>query len=128
MTTGSTSKMKSTPTESQIQQWFIKWTWINYRKYPELRLGFAVPNGAWTKNVALAMKLKREGLKAGVPDWMLPVKSWHWFGLAIEFKSLHGKLTPAQIEYHALLVKQEWRVEVCRDWKTAADIVEEYLK
>jgi hypothetical protein len=114
--------------ESLTQTWFIKWTWINYRKYPELRLGFAVPNGAWTKNIMMAMKLKREGMRPGVPDWMLPVRSRQYIGLAIEFKYGKNKLTKEQTIYQALLREQGWQVETCWDWKVAAGIVEEYLK
>lgn len=40
-------------------------------RYPELRLLFAVPNGARTSQ-AVAGKLKAEGLKKGVPDLVLP--------------------------------------------------------
>lgn len=117
------------PTESQIQSSFVYWTRLNLRKHPDLRLGFSVPNGAWARNIKLAMKLKREGMRPGVPDWMLPVKSWQWIGLAIEFKRPgSGKLSKEQAEYHQLLKDQGWMVEVCTDWKVAAGIVSEYLK
>lgn len=116
--------------ESVVQSTFIKWCWINMRRYPELRLGFAVPNGAWTKNVRSALKLKREGLRAGVPDWMLPVRNhlMDKIGLAIEFKFGKNKLTKEQAEYQELLKGAGWQVETCYDWKVAASIVEEYLK
>ncbi len=120
---------RSGHTESQIQQWFIKWCWINQRKYPKLRLGFAVPNQG-QRDVRNASRMKAEGLRAGVPDWMLPVSQGgnHFYsGLAIEFKRPGGKLTKAQEEYHALLKQEGWCVAICYDWKLAAEIVEDYL-
>jgi hypothetical protein len=113
--------------ESLIQQAFIKWCWLNERKYPELRLGFAVPNQG-QRDVRNARRMKAEGMRAGVPDWMLPIPSWNCWGLAIEFKAPGGKLTELQKQYHELLRTYDWRVEVCYDWKAAADIVLEYLK
>ena len=42
------------------------------RKYPEAQLLFHVPNGG-KRNAAEAAHLKRQGVKAGVPDLFLPV-------------------------------------------------------
>ncbi len=113
-------------TESLIQQAFIKWCWLNERKYPELKLGFAVPNQG-LRDARNARRMKAEGMRAGVPDWMLPVMAWDKAGLAIEFKAPGGKLTVLQLAYHKLLSNHDWRVEVCYDWRSAADIVAEYL-
>ncbi|MES2367781.1 MAG: VRR-NUC domain-containing protein [Pseudomonadota bacterium] len=98
-------------------------------KYPALRLAFAVPNGAWTMNKAMAVKLKREGLRVGVPDWILPVRTQFYAGLAIEFKRSPGvKLSNQQAEYHELMRSHGWSVHVCTTWQSAAAVVEEYLK
>ena len=125
--------------ESQIQSAFVMWCQLNERGYPALKLAFSVPNGAWAKNYAMAAKLKREGMRAGIPDWILPARGkilidpylsdqWQWSpGLAIEFKRLGAKVTKGQANYHALLRQQGWRVEVCNDWYSARQIVEEYL-
>ena len=125
-------------TESQIQSAFVEWCRRSEKKYPALKLAFSVPNGAWTKNYAMAAKLKREGMRPGVPDWMMPhsskisidernlaVKFKH--GLAIEFKRPGGKCTTIQLAYHKLLMQGGWQVEVCSDWQVARQIVEEYL-
>lgn len=115
------------PTESQIQSAFIAWTRLAQSKYPTLRLAFSVPNGAWTRNYATAVKLRKEGLRAGVPDWMLPYGNANHHGLAIEFKRPGAKPTKQQLEYHGLLRLEYWRVEVCDDWEKAKEIVEDYL-
>ena len=122
-------------TESQIQSAFITWTRYAEARYPALKLAFSVPNGAWTKNIALAMKLKREGMRPGVPDWILPVVQWSnrgagyvtWHGLAIEFKRPGAKVNKQQFAYHDLLRDQGWLIEVCNDWQVARQRVEKYL-
>ena len=121
-------------TESQIQAAFITWTRHAEARFPALKLAFSVPNGAWTKNYAMAAKLKREGMRPGVPDWMLPVVTWRhkglnvkWHGLAIEFKRPGAKATGQQAAYHILLRDQGWQVEVCNDWQVARQIAEKYL-
>lgn len=127
-------RLKLAHKESAVQAAFITWTRHAEARYPALRLAFSVPNGAWTRNYAMAMKLKREGMRKGVPDWMLPVSLRDDFGnvlgsvgLAIEFKRKGAKPTVEQLEYHSLLRDQGWRVEVCDDWQKAREIVQEYL-
>ena len=121
------------PTEHQIQCAFIEWCARNEKKYPGLRLGFAVPNGG-LRNKATAGKLKAEGVRAGVPDWMCPVPVAKWqkqhsyLGLAIEFKVRPNKLTDAQCHYIADLLAQGWLVEVCYSREEAIKTVERYFE
>ena len=114
-------------TESQIQSAFVAWAKMAETSLPALKLAFSVPNGAWTKNYAMAAKLKREGMRSGVPDWMLPKVTRNGNGLAIEFKRPGAYCTLAQRIYHDMLRKQGWQVEVCSDWQQARQIVEKYL-
>ena len=53
---------------------------LHEARYPQLRLLFAVPNGG-DRHVAVAAKMKAEGVKAGVPDYLLPVRSGGYIGL-----------------------------------------------
>ena len=50
---------------------------------------FAIPNGSH-KTMATAMKFKREGLKAGVPDVFFAYPKHGYCGLFIEFKTVTG--------------------------------------
>lgn len=119
-------------TEHAIQSAFCDWCRLNETRYPALKLAFAVPNAA-KRSVRLAARMKAEGLRAGVPDWILPVPAqnypYGYIGLAIELKAHRTKISPAQSEYMAMLKSYGWRVELVRDdWEIAKRIVEEYLR
>ena len=126
------------PSESQIQCAFVQWCRMSEGRYPGLRLAFAVPNGG-LRNVITAVRLKREGARPGVCDWILPVSGFaagpnslvryssEPIALGIEFKKPGGKMTPAQKEWADLARRYGWRVEVCTSAEAAIAIVKEYL-
>lgn len=93
---------------------------------PELRWLFAVPNGG-DRNVIVAAKMKAEGVKPGVPDYLFPVKRGGFNGLAIELKSMTGTASREQKEWIEALRAQGWRAEVCRGWACAWDVLRDYL-
>lgn len=96
-------------------------------KHPELRLLFAVPNGG-DRHPIVAAKMKREGVKPGVPDYLLPVARGGFHGLAIELKTATGSASREQKGWLADLRAQGYRAEVCRGWQQAFDTLMEYLK
>ncbi|MBC3486703.1 VRR-NUC domain-containing protein [Pseudomonas sp. SWRI50] len=56
-------------------------------RYPQAyKLIYHVPNGGH-RIKAVAAKLKGQGVKAGVPDLVLPMARGGYFGLYIEFKA-----------------------------------------
>lgn len=58
----------------------------------------AIPNGG-ARNRVVGMKLKAEGVSAGVPDLFVP--AWH---LWIEMKRRHGgRLSPVQVDWLSYL-------------------------
>lgn len=72
------------------------------------------------------------GLKAGVPDVMLPVARHGSIGLAIEMKAGNGRLSEAQAGWLSCLTREGWATHVHAsarpgDWTRAAAIVAEYL-
>lgn len=95
-------------------------------KHPELRLLFAVPNGG-DRHPAVAAKLKSEGVKAGVPDYVLPVARGPFHGLAIELKTATGSASREQKQWIADLRDQGYRAEVCRGWEQAFNLIKEYV-
>ena len=99
--------------EHQHQVALIRWANMSVMAYPELRWLFAVPNAA-KRSVQLAAMLKAEGLKAGVPDLILPCARGGFNSLAIEMKSAAGRTSGAQDEWIEGLTSLGWRVEVCR--------------
>ena len=125
------------PSEHAIQAAFIEWVSRveNLPQYHALRLSFAVPNGARV-GIGQARKLKAEGMRAGVPDWWLPVvmpvrgERWtglEYKGLCCEFKTRLGRLSKAQSNYRFLLESAGWRVDLCRSTEGAIACVNYYL-
>lgn len=116
-------------TEHSEQVALFEWAeWmINTGKYPELKWMFAVPNGG-LRHKATAAKLKAEGVKAGVPDILLPVKSiWNETGLAIEMKFGKNKTTKNQDKWLAGLKELGWRVAICYSFEEAQETIESYI-
>lgn len=88
---------------------------------------FAIPNGG-KRHRATATQLKREGVRAGVPDLMLPVARRGYHGLFIEMKRIRGSQTSKeQKDWHSFLREQGYRVEVCRGHQMAIEVINEYL-
>lgn len=115
-----------TPTEHQEQCALLEWVSLYQGRYPELEMLFAVPNGG-QRHIAVARKLKAEGVRAGVPDLFLPVARNGYHGLFVEMKTRTGKTSPAQRAYFERLRENGYRVAVCRGWESAAHELTLYL-
>ena len=113
--------------ESQIQQTFIQWCNLHTNKYPELKFIHHSPNGG-KRNVKEAARFKREGVKAGFPDLILPVKRGYFSGLFIEIKTEKGRLTKSQKEWKLFLQEQMYRWELCRSLDECIYMVKKYLE
>lgn len=112
-------------TENQIQAAFFDWLAVHEKRFPELGLFYAIPNGA-NKSPAARGLFKRTGLKAGVPDVHLPVARAA-LGLWIEFKATKGKVSEEQARWLNDLFQLGHATHVCRSWTEAADITMDYL-
>lgn len=130
MTTITTKEYRNSvgPTEAQIQTDLFNWLDIMSPYHPELALAFSIPNGSY-KSISARMLHKRTGLKPGVPDLCLPLASADkkYIGLFIELKAKRGTVSEAQKLWIDALRNAGHRVEVCRSWTDAANIVIEYL-
>ena len=74
---------------------------------------YAVPNGD-LRHPKVAVKLKAEGVKAGVPDLVLAIPRGPYHGLYIEMKRIKGgRVSRDQVEWHERLRAQGYRVDVC---------------
>jgi VRR-NUC domain-containing protein len=123
--------------EEAIQRAFIEWCeWNQKLGYPELALGFAVPNGGLRPAAISSLgrrysvegqKLKALGVKRGVPDWALPVARGGYIGLMIEFKRPGEKPTSEQADYARLAQSHGHKVVVCTSPEAAIAVVQEYL-
>ena len=116
------------PTEHQEQVALIQKCGWNKHKYPELRLLYAIPNGG-NRNPITATNLKREGVKAGVPDLCLPVPRGGKHGLYLEMKRTKGgEVSKAQKEWQEELKKQGYECTVAKGADEAWLVIVEYLQ
>ena len=113
--------------EHQMQCEVIKWASAMELKFPELALLYAIPNGG-KRNIVTATMLKREGVKAGVPDLHLPVARNGFRGLWIELKAGRNAPTEEQKRWHKMLSERGHCVKVCRCLAQATDALYEYLR
>ena len=93
---------------------------------PELQYMYHVPNGG-KRDKATAAVLKRQGVKAGVPDIMLPAARAGYHGLYIELKAGENTTTKKQKEWLEYLRQQGYYTAVCYGWQPAAQLIEQYL-
>lgn len=112
--------------EHQEQVALMAWAALAMTTRPELALLVAVPNGG-LRHIAVAAKLKREGVSAGFPDLALPVRRGEFGGLFIELKTAKGVVSPAQAAWIARLNAHGQCAVVCRGWLAARRVVESYL-
>ena len=96
-------------------------------RYPELKLLFHIPNGG-TRNKIEAGRLKAQGVKAGVPDLLLPVSRFGYHGFFIELKVKKNTTSDKQNEWVDALAKQGYCVAVARSWIEAKDFLIYYLE
>lgn len=96
--------------------------------YPrEAAMLFAIPNGG-DRNILVAAKLKKEGVRRGVPDMFLALPRGGWHGLFIEMKRRRGGVvSPEQAAYIEALRAQGYRAEVCKGCDEALEVLRDYL-
>tara|TARA_R110002020_G_scaffold173859_5_gene364845 strand:+ start:262 stop:624 length:363 start_codon:yes stop_codon:yes gene_type:complete len=94
-------------------------------KYPSV-LAFHTPNGG-LRNKIVAAKLKRQGVRPGVPDWLIIKQSGVYCGLAIELKVKGGAINANQKARHLEFIAEGWDVAVVWSLDEFIDILEDYL-
>jgi hypothetical protein len=115
-------KLKQTEEDEQA----ALFQYAAYQQHP-WELLFSIPNGGYRK-IRTGIRLKRTGLKPGVPDIFLPVVRGKYSGMFIEMKSDRGRVQENQKEWHAVLKAQGYQVEVCRGCDQAVKAITNYLK
>ena len=103
-------------------------TWARWQEgtYPELKMLYHVPNGG-SRNKIEAAKLKQMGVRAGVPDLVLPVPKGIYAGLFIEMKYDKGRLQESQKEYLHQAMAYGHCCYVCYSADDAISVLKEYL-
>lgn|SRR3990167_2922791 len=114
--------------EHTIAVAFAMWWAYNHKRLgvTDGRLLFAVPNGG-ARHIAVARKMKAEGIRAGVPDYFLAVpKERH--GLFLELKAEKGRLSHDQAQMIDLLAAQGYAWAIAYGTDQAIKAIEDYLK
>ncbi|MBY7008484.1 VRR-NUC domain-containing protein [Clostridium botulinum] len=114
-------------TEAQEQTCLFQWAGYQQVEFEELKLLHHVPNGG-KRDKRTAIGLKRQGVKAGVPDVVLPCGRGGYFGLYIELKVGKNKTSDNQKQWIKDLKEQNYLVEVCYGWREVAEVLLNYIK
>ncbi len=111
-----------TPTEHQEQTMLC--VWMTKNNIPH----FAIPNGGM-RNAKEGFKFKREGVKAGIPDLMIPVPTKAYHGLFLELKRIHGgRLSDTQAYWLAYFNSVGYHARIANGFDEAVNIITNYLK
>lgn len=84
--------------------------------------------GGVRTSIGAAVKMKAAGYRKGFPDLFIYQPSGIYHGLAIEFKTVRGSLTPEQIEWGSRLTREGYAWTVCRTAEAAVNRVRDYLR
>lgn len=121
-------RINLTPLEDQEQETIFQWADLMMSQYPELEYMYHVPNGG-ARSKATAARLKRQGVRAGVPDIVLPVARMHFCGLYIELKRIKGgKVSEEQKKWLAYLNRAGYLAVECKGADEAIEAITNYLK
>lgn len=112
--------------EGGQQEALFGWAGYQLGRMPELEYLHHVPNGG-KRDRATATALKRQGVKAGVPDIVLPAVRAGYHGLYIELKAGKNTATDNQKRWLGYLRQQGYYTAVCYGWQAAAGLIERYL-
>ena len=115
------------PSEEDEQAAVMEWTVLMEKQLPELRLLFHIANGG-ERHPAVAQKLKKAGVKKGVPDLFLPVARGGFHGLWIEMKRKKGgRVSDEQKQWIADLEGEMYRCFVAHGAEEACGELFRYL-
>jgi hypothetical protein len=109
-------------TESQKQKLIVRWMEMNRIVF------FHVPNGG-TRNALEGANLKRQGVKAGVPDIVIPIPRKPYHGLFLELKRDEKSLVSEnQKKWIEKLIENGYLAVVkSEDWQEITKFISNYL-
>lgn len=84
---------------------------------------FKIEHGVKLSNPITAARLKRQGLKAGIADYMYVKKNSKGQMLWVEFKAGKNKQQSSQVEFERIVTECNDLYVVCYNAQTAIDIL-----
>lgn len=122
------SENQPATTEDDMQIALFQWIDSNAHYWPGLEYAFHTPNGGYRAK-ATAVRMKRMGLRDGVPDVLMPYPTSEYSGLALELKVKRNKPTEKQTLWLMRYKAVGYYVAVVYDdWQIAAGIMVKYLR
>lgn len=120
---------KRKPVQHEADEQIALFRWVSFYRAtcPEVDLLYHIPNGG-SRHPKEGANLKRQGVRAGVPDLCLPVARQGFHGLYIELKYGKNKPTAEQNGWMYALRRQGYAAEVCYGWQEAMELITKYLK
>ncbi len=113
--------------EYQEQVGVMEWAALMSHNYPALELLHHVPNGG-DRDVRVAVKMKRSGVKRGIPDLLLPAQRRGYAGLYLEMKRVGGEKPDGDQARAILRLRAEgYLVVVCYGQWQAIEWLEWYV-
>ena len=109
--------------ESKEQQTLVEW----FRMQWPRELIFAIPNGG-SRNIVEATQLKRSGVLAGIPDLCVPYPKEPYHALYVEYKTLKGKPSSAQLLVIEYLRMKGYKAVICYGLEEAMEVVKAYME
>lgn len=108
------------PHEHFEQKSLFVWLTVMSKRHPEFGDFYAVPNGG-ARHPRVALKLKSEGVRPGVPDLETFHSRWGFSGLHIEMKRRWGyKVSDEQRDMMRRMSQAGRLCVVARGWEEAA--------
>lgn len=104
----------------------LDWCVANRSNWPELAALFAVPNGE-LREPRVAERLRKEGVRPGVPDLFLLVPRGQYHGLVIEQKVKPNRPDREQRAWIAALSALGFRVVDSYSWNETVSHLQWYL-
>jgi hypothetical protein len=118
---------RSVVPEDFEQELVLRWAAGQVDAWPELALLFHIPNGG-KRGKTEAARLKRMGVKPGVPDLCLPLARGGFHGLYVEMKRLDGgRVSTEQKAWLAALHAAGHCVAVADGHEQAIAVLRDYL-
>gem|GEM_PF-821401 len=130
-----TKPLRTVPLEKDEQAQLFRWASYAVVTHPELVTLHAIPNaggyvGGFQNNMQRVLAMKREGMRAGVPDVHLPHARGKYHSFYIELKRIGATASATsdrQRDWHERLRAAGNAVAVCRGWEAARDALLAYL-
>lgn len=115
---------------SETSEQIDTFCWASRTQYQCEPIGhymFAIPNeGKRTKR--MGARLKAQGLRSGIPDFMLAIPVDEWHGLFVEMKVGDNDLSDNQVKWRKRLLSRGYKVVVAYSCQEAKEEIKKYLR